>query len=350
MRRLLVLLAAAAVLLTGCGFHGLYSTPLPGGANLGSHPYSFTIDFVDVLDLVPQSAVKVDDVPVGKVDSISLAGWHARVKVTVNGDVQLPANARAEIKQTSLLGEKYVSVERPADATGNIRDVKQTPTIPLQRTGTNPQVEEVLGAISLLLNGGGLPQIRTITTELNKALAGRTGDIRSLLGQLTTFVGGLDEQKQKITTAIERVDTLAATLRTQEQTLVNTLDTLPGALKILSDDRQQLLTLLQSLDHLGSVTTQVVNATADNLVAALKELDPVLNSLAAAGTNLPNALELLVTYPFPRNVVDSIHGDYVNLDMSIDLNLSDLLANLTRPSAGTGTPLPHLPTVPGTGG
>src|SRR5579884_3962212 len=105
--------ATAALALSGCGFHGLYSAPLPGGANLGSHPYQVTAEFADVLDLVPQSAVKVNDIAVGKVTTIVLQGWHARVTMEVNSSVHLPANARAEIEQTSLLGEKYVALMQP---------------------------------------------------------------------------------------------------------------------------------------------------------------------------------------------------------------------------------------------
>jgi phospholipid/cholesterol/gamma-HCH transport system substrate-binding protein len=124
--------AAVSLLLSGCGFHGLYSTPLPGGANLGRHPYTVTVEFADVLDLVPQSAVKVNDVAVGRVDSVELHGWHALVKLSVNGDVRLPANARAELLQTSLLGEKYVQLEQPpADPVGDLRTARGTPTIPI---------------------------------------------------------------------------------------------------------------------------------------------------------------------------------------------------------------------------
>src|ERR1700744_3348760 len=115
-RLLAALLGAAAstLLLSGCGFHGLYSaTWLPGGADVGNHPYTVTIYFTNVLDLVPQSAVKVNDVAVGKVISVGLSGkddpsgdpatngWTAKVKVSVNKDVQLPANARAAVEMTS---------------------------------------------------------------------------------------------------------------------------------------------------------------------------------------------------------------------------------------------------------
>ena len=44
-RRFAALLAAACITLTGCGFKGLYSAPLPGGADLGDHPYTVTAYF-----------------------------------------------------------------------------------------------------------------------------------------------------------------------------------------------------------------------------------------------------------------------------------------------------------------
>ena len=50
----------------------MYDLPLPGGADVGAHPYTVTAQFTDVLDLVPQAAVKVNDVAVGRVQSITL--------------------------------------------------------------------------------------------------------------------------------------------------------------------------------------------------------------------------------------------------------------------------------------
>ena len=181
--RVLAPALAGVLTLSGCGFHGLYSAPLPGGADLGSHPYRVLVDFADVLDLVPQSSVKVNDVTVGKVESVSLVGWQARAQVVVNGDVRLPANAYARVRQTSLLGEKFVSLSYPPD--GEVSDPVSLaqaphpgyayPHIGIGRTGSTPELEAVLGALSLLLNGGGLEQIKTITHELNQALTGHAG-------------------------------------------------------------------------------------------------------------------------------------------------------------------------------
>ena len=109
---------SAALVLVGCdagGFPGLYYTPWPGGAALGDHPYHVTAQFSDVLDLVPQASVKVNDVAVGRVDRIDLSPdqTSARVSMTINGSVHLPADAYAQLRQSSLLGEKFVELKTP---------------------------------------------------------------------------------------------------------------------------------------------------------------------------------------------------------------------------------------------
>src|SRR6185437_6198846 len=98
------LVAVAAVLLSGC--QGAYDLPLPGGKAMDGKGYQVTVQFADVMDLVPQSAVKVNDVTVGRVVRISVQGWTARVTLHVDDSVHLPANATAQLQQTSLLGEK----------------------------------------------------------------------------------------------------------------------------------------------------------------------------------------------------------------------------------------------------
>ena len=70
--------------------------------------------FRDVLDLVPQSTVKVDDVTVGKVKKIKLKGYVAKVTVELPARRRrCPTTPRRQIRQTSLLGEKFVSLDRP---------------------------------------------------------------------------------------------------------------------------------------------------------------------------------------------------------------------------------------------
>jgi virulence factor Mce family protein len=348
---ILAALVAGSLTLGGCGFTGLYGVSLPGGADLGNHPYDVTAYFSDVLDLVPQSAVKVNDVPVGKVTHISLADcpvagsttrkqWCAKVTLAVNGSVDLPSNSHAEVKQTSLLGEKYVALEAPAPGTDASTRLHNGSQIPFDLTTSAPEVEQVLGALSLLLNDGGLTQIQNIAKELNDALDSpqRVNALRDLVsagGPLQTFLGTLDNQKNEITTALDNINTLAATLNQQKKVITDALDTYPAALKILAQERGQLVTLLSSLANLGTVATRVIGATQQDLVASLKSLDPVVTRLAAAGSNLPNALKIMLTFPFPLGTTRTlVKGDYANLDAVLNLSAPEQLCGLLPSKLG----------------
>ena len=110
--RALLLTMVGVLLLTGCDFD-VYQLPLPGGTDTGDRPMTVTVKFRDVLDLVPQSTVKVNDVSVGKVTDVTLDGAVAEVTLELRNDVRLPDNAIAELRQTSLLGEKFVSLGAP---------------------------------------------------------------------------------------------------------------------------------------------------------------------------------------------------------------------------------------------
>lgn len=337
MRRTLTVLASVLACLTalsGCDFRGIHSLPLPGGAGTGGDAYTVVIEFSDVTALVPQSAVKRDNVTVGTVTDIELEGWHAKVTARIKEDVRLPANASAKVAQTSLLGEKYVQLGGPASGKprGRLQDGAR---IPLARTGRYPEVEQVLSALSLLLNGGGLAQLRTINNELNAALSGRQDAIRDVLNKLDTFVGGLEEQKADIVRALEGLERLTGTLAEQKQTLANAVDRIEPAIGILNEQQKDLTNMLVALSDLGDVATRVINQSQEDLVSNLRDLEPILDRLEASGDDLAEALPLLATFPFPSTTRQGIRGDFVNLSVTADLSVQTLLNNLDLSDPGS---------------
>jgi phospholipid/cholesterol/gamma-HCH transport system substrate-binding protein len=208
-------------------------------------------------------------------------------------------------------------------------------------------VEEVLSALSLLLNGGGVGQLKVIETELSHALGGNETQIRDLIVQLNTFVGGLDKQKTEIVRAIVGIDSLSAKIAARKDDLGAALEALPKGLKVLADQRKQLTAMLTALSNLGAVGTRVIGATMADTVANLQALAPVLGKLASAGDSLPKSFQVLLTYPFPDEATKTIHGDYTNLFATADLDLRSVATNLGKPALPTvpGLGLPDVPTL-----
>jgi phospholipid/cholesterol/gamma-HCH transport system substrate-binding protein len=341
-------LLASAMVLTGCSFDP-YQLPLPGGPDVGSDPITVTAQFRDVLDLVPDSTVKLDDVTVGKITDVQLQGYHALVTMQLRNDTRLPDNAVATIQQTSLLGEKFIELSAPADPSPD--RLQSGDVITMDRTGQNPQVEEVLGALSLLLNGGGVGQLQTIARELNSTLHGREGDARSVLHQIRTLTGQLDRHRQDIVSALDSLNRLSRRLDRQRDTIDATLDELPGALHSIDTQRGDLVRMLAALDHLSGVGTRVIRLSKASTTDTLRQLSPVLSRLQASGQNFVNAFQVALTYPFVDAVVgrdpqvarNLQMGDYTNLSIKLDISL-DQDGSLPIPT-GLPTQLPTgLPT------
>ncbi|MEV0547658.1 MCE family protein [Nocardia salmonicida] len=319
---------------TGCQWDGLNSLPMPGSEGRGPGSYTVRIQMPNVTTLTRNSPVRVDDVEVGNVTGIDVEGWHALVTVSLNPEVKLPANAIAKIGQTSLLGSNHVELSAPTNtpAQGQLRN---NDVIPLERAGAYPTTEQVLSSLSVVLNGGGIAQLETITREMNAALSGREAEIADLLPQLNELTTGLDKQTGNIIAAMEGLDRLAGNLADQKDVLARAIDEIHPALTALADRTANITRAVTALGELSDVTERIIQTSGDDLKANLASLGPVLETLANTGTNLVDAMGILPSFPFPiRNIGNAIKGDYLNLYITFDLTGKRLDSNWL-----TGTPL-----------
>jgi phospholipid/cholesterol/gamma-HCH transport system substrate-binding protein len=318
---LAVVLAAAT---SSCAWRGLNSLPLPGTAGRGPGAYTIQAQLPDVRTIEPNSRVQVGDVTVGTVTKIERQGWHALLTMSIDAGVQLPANATATVGQSGLLGSLHVELAPPTAVApqGTLHDGS---LIPLSSAGTYPSSEQVLSAITLLLNGGGIGQVQDITASLSAALAGREQDLRSLIAQLDKFTRYVNDQSDDIIATAESLNTLAGQFADQQPVIDKALTTIPDALRVIRDERQTLVEALDQLGKFSALVADSTNQTKDSLIEELKSLGPVLESLANAGPALTRSLGMFATYPFPADTVGVWQrGDYANLTAVIDLTLSRL--------------------------
>jgi phospholipid/cholesterol/gamma-HCH transport system substrate-binding protein len=309
--------------LSGCSqWRGLNSIPLPGTKGGGPGSYTIQAELPDVDTIEQNSRVRVGDVTVGTVTKIERQDWHALLTIRLAGNVHLPANATATIGQTSLLGSLHLELAPPKNLPPE-GTLHEGSLIPLSSGGAYPSTEKTLAAISLVLNGGGIGQIQDITQALSTAFAGRENDLRSLITQLDHYVSYLNDQSGDIIAASESLNNLSGQLAAQTPVLDKALQTIPNALSVLKDERNNLADALDSLGKFSAIVADSTNQTKDNLVRELKDLGPVLQSLADAGPALTRSLDFFSTIPFPKATLSKwVRGDFANLTGIIDLTLS----------------------------
>jgi phospholipid/cholesterol/gamma-HCH transport system substrate-binding protein len=318
--------AALALLmsLSGCGWRGLNSLPLPGVKGNGPGSYTVQAEMPDLTSIQRNSRVRVGDENVGTITNIELKGWHALVTMTIDGDVVLPENATAKLGISSLLGSSHIELATPKDVAPEGR-LHSGSLIPLSRASSYPTVEQTLASVSLLLNGGGVGQLQDIVQAFATAFRGREQETRSLIEQLDTFIGSVDRQTGDIIAANESLNRVVGKFADQKPVLDRALKTIPDALAVLKDERTNLAEALDQLGKFSAVAANSINLTKENLVKELHELPPVLKALADAGPAMTRSFSGLATYPFPLETLDNwFRGDYGNLSAVFDLTLSRL--------------------------
>lgn len=320
MRRPVALVACAA-LLTGCGYQGASSLPLPGAVG-GKDTYRVTVVLDDATNLVVKETCRTNDTVIGSVESVELdKDLKAQVVCRIKNSVKLPANAVATLSETSLLGERFVALDPPLGETPE-GVLARNAVLPASSTRVDPNVEMVFGALSQVLNGGSLGSIETITRELNTALSG--SDLRGSLDQIGTVVAHFNDHREEITASLVSLDRLTSQLARQRRVLASALDSIPGGLAVLDRQRAKLVDTLQTLSDLSRTAVPLIRATRANTVADLEYLAPVLSQLSKAGDELALTLGRIAAFPFPSNALSTIRGDFAGMYATFDLDIDML--------------------------
>lgn len=324
--RFLAPAVALALLATACGYEGPQSLPLPGGKGGGG--YEVVVVLEDATNLVAHETCRAGDVIIGSVESVELdQDLNARVVCRIENDVTLPANVTATLRETSLLGERYVALDPPRGEAPSGTLAAGTEIAP-SRTTAQPDTEMVLGALSLVLNGGSLSSIASISQELNEALA-RPGDVRTTTRRLADLMATLDGRRTSLVTALDALGRLTETLATQRGVIAEALEAVPGGLAALDRQRPALVDTLGRLSRLSRTAVPLIQQSKAATIKDLQHLQPVLAQLDTAKSQLSRTLERLASFPFSRNALSTIKGDYAGMYGQALIDVDTINALLT---------------------
>lgn len=327
------------VLLAGCGGPGLKDVPLPG-TGVSGDTITVRADFADALNLAEGATVKVNGVDSGKVQGVDVKGFHAQAEMLVRTDAELREGATARLRYTTPLGELFVDVTNPAKGA----ELEDGATLELKDTSTAPTVEDALAQASLLVNGGGLEQLQTVTEELNTAIGGREGTVRTLLGRAETFLTEANATTTDIDRALHALSSVSQTLNERQDVIDRAVHEIRPAAKVLRENTPGLTELLAEIEDFSAAANTTVRQTRDQLLMIIHEAEPVLAEFTRNQDRYVRSLNSLVK---GGDVVDNIvPGDYVSLLLAAHVDdvafgqLQDLLDILGLHTLGdvAGTP------------
>ena len=262
--------------------------------------------------------------PALQAEQRSDGSFYAAVKLALDKNVVLPANAIATVAQTSLLGSLHIDLAAPKDkpATGRLVDGSR---IAESNTGRFPTTEEVFSALGVVVNKGNVGALEEITDETYQALAGRQSQFVDLVPRLAELTAGLNRQVNDIIDAVDGLNRFSAILARDKDNLGRALDTLPEAVRVLNKNRGHIVDAFAALKKLATVTSHVLSKTKVDFAEDLKGLYSVVKGPQRQPEEFVTSLQLLLTFPFPNfGIKQAVRGDYLNVFTTFDLTLRRL--------------------------
>ena len=129
MERSRVNIAVGIFVILGIVALGYLSISLGQISFLSGQGYYVTVDFPSVGGLKSGSSVEIAGVEIGRVQSIGLADYQARVTLRLQSSIKLQEDSIASIKTKGLIGEKYIRIspggsDKIIGPNGKIREVE----------------------------------------------------------------------------------------------------------------------------------------------------------------------------------------------------------------------------------
>ncbi len=321
-RRLLAVPAAVlfSVMLGGCAL-SLQSLPKVSSFSGGTYP--LRAEFANVLNLPIDAEVRVGAEVVGQVGTIATRNFQADLTLDVKKGVRLPVGTTAQVRFDDPLGDEYILLQPPAATVASSSDQTQYlapgALIPESDTSTAPSIEDTFGALSLVLNGGGINQLEVIIHELNDTFNGNQASIRSFLNTIDQGVSSLAGGKSAIDNALAAISNLSQQLNGGKQTIANGINSLAPAIGVLASQNGQISTLITQLSNLGSVGTQIAEQSGQNSVQDARDLLPVVQQLVSVSDQLAPDLSTLDRFEAESPKVAP--GDYLQVSAVVNVML-----------------------------
>jgi len=273
--------------------------------------------FHQVGDLPRFANVQSSDVVIGSVRGINLDGYNARVTLQIEKDAQIPRNAQALIRSTSLLGEEFVELRRPAGEAPSTQTLQNGDVIPLDRTERIPGLDDALISLGRLLEGGTTADLATVIHSSGQIMKDKGAELGQIFAELRQVTPVLAGRAPEVATAIENLNNAIKTVAGSADVVSRAIVSTAGATGILAKQRDDLDRLVRSLDGASAVLARLTKATTPATDRQVKDLTAVVDKVMTTTSDLDKTLSSLAQFTdlWPR----AFPGDYLQLDVVLSL-------------------------------
>jgi phospholipid/cholesterol/gamma-HCH transport system substrate-binding protein len=254
-------------------------------------PYEVKAQFSDVTGLLVGDLVKAAGVNVGRVNGIRVEDGMAVVTIAVNEDVELPANVEAEVRFRNLIGQRMIAMVPPETPSSEL--LEPDDLISLDQTEPAFDLTELFNGLRPLIRSTSPRDINIVAKTLTKVLRGRSGQIESLLTNISDVSDTISSEDQALSQLLDGLNTVSSDLASRDQQLEVTLTSINEFFGKILANRKALRLALVNLDDAAVRLNRIVKRNDDNIKIELKSLRQILAVVDARRKDLRGAVRSL---------------------------------------------------------
>lgn len=269
MRTKLVLVAVVLSLLTGC------IGPFAPEAGL-----RFEAVFTRTNNLFEGSDVRILGVPKGKVLELTPEGTNVVAVIEMEPDISVPADVQAAVAPTSLLGERFVQLDKAYTGGPKLEDGA---VIPIERTSVGVDIDEVLASFEKFLEGLDEDTLADLVDVMVATLEGQGEGLNRLLNNGSETVRVLRRSSDDLNVAVSQLAELNTTVATRDEEMGELFDDLSVVMRTIADEGPEII---EGMHHLRRLTAELRPLVDDHSDALVTDLEILATTMSTVERNL----------------------------------------------------------------
>lgn len=247
----------------------------------------FTAVFTRTNNLFEGSDVRILGVPKGTVLKLTPKGSEVIATLQMQPGIDLPADVQVAVAPTSLLGERFVQVDRAYTGGPKLADGA---VIPLERTSVGVDIDEVLASFEKFLEGLDEETLADLVDVLVATLEGQGEGLNRLLDQGADTVAVLRRSSDDLNLAVSQLAELNETVATRDKELGALFDDLSSVMSTIADEGPVIIEGMQNLRRLTNELRPLTDEHSDQIV---DDLEILATSVSTVQRNLDRIGEVM---------------------------------------------------------
>ncbi|RHW22830.1 MCE family protein [Nocardioides immobilis] len=239
--------------------------------------------------------VRILGVPVGKIDDIETEDGQVRVEFHVNGDVKVPADAKAVIVAPSLVSSRYLQLTPRYDGGA---EMAEGATIPLDRTAVPVEWDQIKGQVNDLavaLGPHGANEDGALSDLVDAsahALRGQGGTINQTIADLASAIEVLNAGGDDAFSTVRNLQVFVSALAHSDVQIAEFIQRLDTVSQLLADDKHLVRAALRDLGTAVGDVEGFVREHRGALSETMRGLTDILGVVARQQGDLAQILHV----------------------------------------------------------